>query len=276
MGVAVLLVLAPGWAGADEPLSLDWHDNLLTITGRQVPGGRLEVWYLEAYCRAGSTDLDWRQTVVGHRTELIRRNDDGTRLQLRCHVDDGLVVDHVITSTHDEVDFDLLATNPTTRRSEVHWAQPCIRVDRFTGATQETYLPKCFVFVNAKLERMPLTPWATKARYTPGQVWCPAHVDRDDVNPRPLSQIVPSHGLIGCFSADESLLLANAWEPYQELFQGVITCIHSDFRLGGIAAGQSRRIRGKLWILPANADELLRRYTQAFPNVDNVDAAPAP
>ena len=28
--------------------------------------------------------------------------------------------------------------------------------------------------------------------------------------------------------------LATAWEPYQELFQGVIVCMHSDFRIGGL------------------------------------------
>ena len=30
--------------------------------------------------------------------------------------------------------------------------------------------------------------------------------------------------------------MAVAWEPYQEIFLGVITCIHSDFRLGGLDA----------------------------------------
>ena len=31
--------------------------------------------------------------------------------------------------------------------------------------------------------------------------------------------------------------MATAWEPYQELFQGVIVCLHSDFRIGGLEAG---------------------------------------
>ena len=99
---------------------------------------------------------------------------------------------------------------------------------------------------------MPTTPWARTALYTPGQVWCPEGVSRDDVNPRPLSSIVPSNGLIGCVSADGKELLATAWEPYQELFQGVIVCLHSDFRIGGLKPGESKTIRGKIYLMPAD------------------------
>ena len=108
-------------------------------------------------------------------------------------------------------------------------------------------------------------PWADQARYTPGQVYCPKHVDRNDVNPRPLSELVPSNGLTGCFSADEKQIMAVAWEPYQEIFQGVIACIHSDFRLGGLKAGETKRIRGKIYIVDADVDALLQRYNRDFP-----------
>ena len=66
---------------------------------------------------------------------------------------------------------------------------------------------------------------------------------------------MPSHGLTGCFSANEKLILAVAWEPYQELFQGVAICIHSDFRLGGLAPGETKRIRGTIYITNAGADK---------------------
>src|SRR4051794_12675701 len=112
---------------------------------------------------------------------------------------------------------------------------------------------------------MPTPQWAKEALYTPGQVWCPAHVDRNDVNPRPLSPLVPSNGLIGCFSADGSKVLATAWEPYQELFQGVIVCLHSDFRIGGLAPGESKQIRGKIYIVPGDVDALVKRYEADFP-----------
>ena len=90
-------------------------------------------------------------------------------------------------------------------------------------------------------------------------------MSRDDVNPRPLSSIVPSNGLIGCVSADGKELLATAWEPYQELFQGVIVCLHSDFRIGGLKPGESKTIRGKIYLMPADFEALEARYRKDFP-----------
>ena len=85
------------------------------------------------------------------------------------------------------------------------------------------------------------------------------------MNPRPLSPIVPSNGLIGCVSADGKELLATAWEPYQELFQGVIVCLHSDFRIGGLKPGESKTIRGKIYLMPADFAALETRYRKDFP-----------
>jgi hypothetical protein len=79
-----------------------------------------------------------------------------------------------------------------------------------------------------------------------------------------LSSLVPSNGLIGCFSSDDNLIFATAWEPYQELFQGVIRCLNSDFRLGGIGPGQTLRIRGKIYLVPNDIRALLKRYEQDF------------
>ncbi len=260
---------------ADEPqppLTLAWSDNYLTITGAHLPGGSMRILYLEAYCRSGSTDREWGETVIGHTTRLVSASDDGSMLELEDTLRDGVVVRHKITATHDEVDFRLTAHNPTDHASEAHWAQPCIRVDKFTGCPTDDarelvpeYARKCFVFVDGKLSRLPTEPWATEARYTPGQVYCPRNVDRNDVNPRPLSKLVPSNGLTGCFSADEKKLMAVAWEPYQELFLGVITCIHSDFRVGGLAPGETKEIRGKIYFVDADVDALLARYRRDFP-----------
>ena len=61
------------------------------------------------------------------------------------------------------------------------------------------------------------------------------------------------------------MILASAWEPYQELFQGVIVCLHSDFRIGGLKAGETKKIRGKLYLVAANVDSLLKRYRKDFP-----------
>lgn len=256
-------------AGRDDGLKLSWADNMLTIRGPRLPGGEVKVWYLEAYCRRGSTDRDWGQTVIPHKTALIDAAPDGRLIKLRCKLEDGVTVEHEIRAGADDVDFRLVAHNPTNRASQAHWAQPCMRVDKFTGVSQvrasEDYLPKSFIFVDGRLSRMPTQPWATKARYTPGQVWCPKHVDRNDVNPRPLSSLVPSNGLIGCFSGDDKMILAMAWEPYQELFQGVIVCLHSDFRLGGLKPGETKRVRGKVYAVDADVSALVRRYEKDFP-----------
>ena len=242
------------------------------IRGTHIPGGEIRVNYLEAYCRAASTDADWVQhTVIKHTSEFMSLNADTKVLKLRDTLADGVTVEHTITAGADEVDFRLTAHNPTNRRSEAHWAQPCVRLSRFTGFDEKTagnaedYLPKCFIFLESKLTRLPTPRWATQARYTPGQVWCPANVPRTDVNPRPLSPLVPGNGLIGVFSGDEKLIFATAWEPYQELFQGVARCVHSDFRLGGLQPGETKQIRGKTYITHDGESILLSRYAKDFP-----------
>jgi hypothetical protein len=253
-------------------LTLAREANWLIVRGARIPGGEMRTNYLEAYCRAGSTDADWvAHTVIPHRCETLALSDDRKTLRLRDTLADGVTVEHVITAKDDEVDFQLTAHNPADKASEAHWAQPCVRLSAFTGFDEKTvgnatdYLPKCFVFLDGKLTRMPTRDWATTARYTPGQVWCPRGVPRTDVNPRPLSALVPGNGLIGCFSADEKMIWATAWEPYQELFQGVARCLHSDFRLGGLAPGETKKVRGKMYFVPADPDALLARYGRDFP-----------
>jgi hypothetical protein len=269
LAVAVTAVPAAAPGG---PLTVRWEKNFLRVRGEGVPGQEIEIHYLEAYCRPGSTDRDWRETVIGHETEKVSAREDGSEIRLRDRLRDGVVIEHTITAGADEVDFRLTAHNPTRAESQAHWAQPCMRVDKFTGCSRDDarslvpeYARKCFVFLDGELARLPTRPWADKARYTPGQVYCPRHVPRDDVNPRPLSPRVPSNGLTGCFSADERTILAVAWEPYQELFQGVVACIHSDFRIGGLKPGETKRIRGKLYVVPADVPALVRRYERDFP-----------
>ena len=158
--------------------------------------------YLEAYCRPGSTDREWKETVIPHTAEKMEATSDGKIIKLRDKLSDGVVVEHVITAGKDEVDFRLVASNPTNKASEAHWAQPCIRVDQFTGTTKADaralvplFARRCFLFIDGQLQRMPTEPWADKARYIPGQVYAAPGVDRNDVNPRPLSKHVPTSGL---------------------------------------------------------------------------------
>lgn len=272
-----ILCLALGWVfsvliGHGEGLSLERQGRYLSIVGSEIPGGRVTIHYLEAYCRAGSTDADWVQhTVIRHESRLLSASEDRKEIRLEDRLEDGVIVQHLIRAGKDEVTFELVAHNPTDKRSEAHWAQPCVRLGAFTGFNSpgtsgdiNDYLSKCFVFLDEKLVRMPTPVWSMEARYVPGQVWCPREVPRTDVNPRPLNPQVTSNGLIGCFSGDEKWIFATAWQPYQELFQGVIRCLHSDFRLGGLMAGETKKIRGKIYIVPNDVDSLLARYKADF------------
>jgi len=252
-------------------LTLARTNNWLIIRGRHLPGP-IRINYLEAYCRPGSTDADWvKHTMISHKNEFVSLSPDAKTLRLKDTLADGVTVEHTITASDDDVDFRLVAHNPGTTRSEAHWSQPCVRLSRFMGFEEQSagnatdYLPRCFIFLDGKLTRMPTRDWATQARYVPGQTWCPAHVPRTDVNPRPLSPLVPSNGLIGAFSADEKMIFATVWEPYQELFQGVARCLHSDFRLGGLAPGERKEVRGKIYLVPADVPALLKRYEKDFP-----------
>ncbi|MDA9857170.1 hypothetical protein N9D23_03560 [Rubripirellula sp.] len=270
---SLLWVLLASITLAAEPnLTLKWENRFLEVIGAHIPGGPIRTHYLEAYCRPGSTDRDWRETVIPHQSKLVSASSDGKRVEIEDRLEDGVVVRHVIEAGKDEVVFIVKASNPTDRESLVHWAQPCMRVDGFVGAdpkdAREVYPPyirHCFLMLDGKLTRLPTTPWALKARYVPGQVYAAASVDRSDVNPRPLSKLVPSSGLTGCYSADEKMILAVAWEPYQEVFQGVITCIHNDFRIGGLKPGETKVIRGKMYLVPADEKSLLSRFRKDFP-----------
>jgi hypothetical protein len=257
-------------SAADDGLTIAWDKKMLTISGASIPGETLPVWYMEAYCRPGSTDRDWHETVIKH-TSVKVGGDDKT-ITLKDTLEDGVVVEHVIEAGKDAVTFTMTARNPTDKVSEAHWVQPCIRLDKFTGCPASermdlvpSYARKSFIFLDGKPAMLPTKPWAEKARYVPGQVYCPAHVDRDDVNPRPLSKLVPSNGLIGCYSADNSMILATAWEPYQELFQGIITCLHNDPRIGGLKPGETKVVKGKIYIMKADLKALQARYEKDFP-----------
>ena len=251
-------------------ITLQRENNWLILHDERLPAGKIRINYLEAYCRPNSTDADWHDTTIGHKTELTNISKHKKNMQLSCTLSDGVIIKHDIRSSDDEVTFEVKAYNPTAKISQAHWAQPCIRLGEFTGFPHNgkelnDYLPKCFIFINGKLERMnQIRPWAMKARYTPGQVWCPTDVPRKDVNPRPLSSLIPSNGLIGCFSKDEELIFAVAFEPYQELFQGVARCLHSDFRIGGLNPSETKKIKGKIYILENQPKKLLARYEKDF------------
>ncbi len=246
-------------------LAVSWTNNLLTVTGSNLPGGSLSIWYLEAFCRSGSTKRDWRQTVLPHKTSLLSSTRDGKRLQFSTKVTPAVEVLHEVRAGKDELDFEFKLTNKGTEFVDLNWFQPaCIRVDKFTGRSQSNYTERSFIFTECGLTTFAQADRTEDALYRGGQVYVPKGIALDDVNPRPLSGDQPVNGLIGCFSADNQRLMATASDQTQELFEGVYVCLHSDPHVGGLAPGETKKVRSKLYLMKNDVDALLKRYKRDF------------
>jgi hypothetical protein len=262
--LAAVLWISPCGLSAAEGLRVSWTNNLLTVAAAGMPGGRVETWYLEAFCRSGSRNRDWNQTTIPHKTELMTADADGKRLRLLTRVEPGVKITHEIRAGRDEVDFALRIENTGTEFVDVQWFQPCMRVDRFTGLKQSNYIERCFLFTKSGLTMLDNTRRTEDALYRGGQVYVPPNIRFSDVNPRPISLDSPANGLIGCVSADGEYLLATAWDQTQELFQGVIVCLHSDPRIGGLQPGERKELHGKLYFMKNDPAALLKRYRKDF------------
>lgn len=264
--LCLLVVSEPSLAKTiSPPISLAWTNNLLTIAGGDIPGGRIEVWYLEAFCRTGAHDRDWRQTTVPHQTKLVSVDKSHQRLKLRTSVEPNVEVLHDIRVRKDAVEFRLTVKNQGSEFADVQWFQPCIRVDRFTGRGQSNYHERCFLFTGSGLAPLDKTRRTEEALYRGGQVYVPPGIDPKDVNPRPISPDKPVNALIGCFSGDDRFILATAWDQTHELFQGVIVCIHNDPHIGGLKPGETKHLRGVIYLFRNDPAALLKRYRRDFP-----------
>lgn len=267
-----LLVSACGAAigpAAAAGLTLSWTNNLLSVSGPNLPGQTLDIWYLEAFCRSGSTQRDWWQTVFPHKTTLVSASRDGKRLQFLTRFDPAVEVIHEVRADKDEVEFNFKLTNKGNAPVDVNWFQPaCIRVGRFTGRSQSNYMARSFIFTERGLTMLDQTRRTEEAVYRGGQVYVPKGINLADVNPRPLCGDSPMNGLIGCFSADDKWLLATASDNTHELFEGIFVCLHSDPHLGGLAPGETKRVRSRLYLMKNDVKALLKRYRRDFGKQD--------
>lgn len=292
--VVVVVGVLNSFSTKENKIRLEWDEEYLSISNSRLDSS-IKVHYLEAFVRSGSTNQDWVKSVIPHRTKLISKTKDGTSLHLRSELpyitetyiksfpsinnaesksrmaspNPTVVVDHYISADVDEVTFQLSMQNLGSEDIDVLWAAPCIRVGEFTGRglkwyKEDHYLDACFIFIDGKLTTLDETPRSSKGFYTLGQNYAPVEINRNNLDPRPTSSAMPSNGLIGCYSADGSILMATAWKPYQLLFQGIATCIHSDFRIGGLKPGESKTVHGKIYIMNNDVEELLRRYNNDF------------
>jgi len=249
-------------------LTLQWENNILTIHSPRMPGRELKVQYLELFCRRGSsrgsTQQEWTKSVIPHHTWIVHSRDDGSALELESRVGGTVRVRHEISVVADGVDFRLTLENLGGEPVDIEWGQPCVQVDRFTGLGQEHYVQRCFLFTERGLTMLNQTRRTEEALFRGGQVYVPAGINPEDVNPRPISPDVPTKRLIGCFSEDGKYLVATAWEPTQNLFQGIFVCIHNDFGIHGLTGHEIKHVRGKLYFMENDLDRLLRHYREDF------------
>ncbi len=267
----LLALFVPGrTVGADAPSTrLSWTNNLLLIRDPRLPGGSLEVFYLEAFCLPGGHQRNWGQTRVPHQTTLLTATPDGSELRFRSTIGPDTEVLHEVRTGPPGtlVEMDFLITHRGTQPWPIQWFQPaCIRVDRFTGASQSNYTARSFVFTDAGRTSLASLRRTTNALYLGGQVFLPRWIQEQDANPRPVAIDRITNGIIGAVSADGSSLLAIASDRTFELFEGVYVCLHSDPWIGGLQPNESRRIRQKIYLLPNDTQQLLHRYAEDFPN----------
>src|SRR5437588_7705864 len=143
-------------AFAADSLALSWTNNLLTISDSKLPGGKLDIWYLEAFCRKGSTHRDWSQTVLPHKTVLVSAHPQ--HLRFRTTVEPDVEVLHDVRRTADGVEFQFELKNHGKQPVDLEWFQPaCIRVERFTGLVQSNYISRSFIYTKQGLTTLDKT-----------------------------------------------------------------------------------------------------------------------
>ncbi len=264
--ILLALLLASLPMRASEPLRISWTNNVLAVSAPHLPGGRLEVWYLEAFLRSGANGRDWGQSVLRHKTTLLESAADGSHLKFLTLVSTNVEVRHEIRAGADELDIRFVLTNRGSSRIDLQWFQPaCIRVPVFTGRTQADFIRRTFLYTAKGLTTLDQLRRTTNALYLGGQVFPMPGIADADANPRPLALDRPVNGLIGCFSADDRWILATASDRTHELFEGVYVCFHSDPAVGGLAPGESKTVRQKIYLVPNDPATLLRRYERDFP-----------
>src|SRR5258706_907690 len=193
-------ILSFAWFAKNSPedsgkksdrLHIQWKDNTLTITGEDLPGKKMTITYLEAFCKTGSTNRKWEETTIPQETKLISTEDNDKHIKLRTIVKPDIEVIHDIRARKDEVEFNLVFHNKGNKDIDIEWFQPCISVDQFTNRKQEDYISRCFIFTDAGLTTLDKTRRTEEALYKGGQVYVPPYINLKDVNPRPISPDQP-------------------------------------------------------------------------------------
>lgn len=83
----------------------------------------------------------------------------------------------------------------------------------------------------------------------------------------PTSEVNANRGLLVRESADRKWVTGIGWEDYLSV-QGhnPWSCLHASIRVGPLKRGESKTIRGRLFLFPGNRQDALDRWHREFPN----------
>ncbi len=248
--------------------SMTWTNNLLTIHTPVVPSGKLNIWYLEAFLRSGARTQSWNLSKIPHQTQLVSASSDQRRLSFLTEIQTNIQMRHSVRLGKDEVVFDYEIENQSEVTKDLQWFQPaCIRVGEFMDRQQTNFVERAFIYTQEGFTWLSDAKRTTNALYLGGQVYLPPGISHDEANPRPVARLQPANGLMGCFSADGKTILATASSTTHELFEGVYVCLHSDPHIGGLAPGEIKRFKAKVYLVEGDPDKLLKRYQRDFQSV---------
>jgi len=266
--IAFLFSVDPLTTHAVSPIlkSIIWTNNLLTLHTPLVPSGAIHIWYLEAFLHPGARTQSWNLSKIPHQTQLLVASSDQRHLSFVTEVQTNVQMRHSVHLGKDEVVFDYEIENKSEVATDLQWFQPaCIRVGEFMDRQQSNFVERAFIYTEEGFTWLSEARRTTNALYLGGQVYIPPGINHDDANPRPVARLQPLNGLIGCFSADGKTILATASSTTHELFEGVYVCLHSDPHIGGLAPGEIKKFKAKIYLGTDDPDQLLKRYQKDFP-----------
>jgi len=110
--------------GEDARFSLFWTNGVLRISSPKLPSGKLEILYLEAFCRSDAHHQSWDRTKIPHRTTLLHASADGKRLEFETIVAGKVLVRHDVLAERDSIRFSYTLRIPAKRFSTCNGSSP--------------------------------------------------------------------------------------------------------------------------------------------------------
>src|SRR6185369_9948127 len=104
-----------------DSLHITWEHNKLTIWGDNLRGKKINIEYLEAFCKTGSTNRLWDETKIPHETRLVSTDDNNQHITLKTIVQPDIEIKHDIRARKDEVEFNLVVRNKGDKNIDIDW-----------------------------------------------------------------------------------------------------------------------------------------------------------